>query len=243
MCTGWRGSGRWVSLEASPQLVPLQSFLPVERQLDLPIRKEGQVPVTNLRGEPKVVQHSHQVVLVHIVEEPFDVKHQGCTMKACPLHDLYVMHEGQTHIQHAGESLRAKLHCGDQVVSVDVVQHALGNGLLQELGQALQEGDWVVVFSHCIIIPPQFEDDHHQDTTPAGRVMPNEEACVGKGGDMFGDTQPSLLQYASSLSRKAWGHCRGHGLQALPQFLHQEQVERMGGGYHPGAVQHPPGPW
>src|ERR1700761_2854137 len=117
--------------------------------------------MTDLSREAKVVQHSCQAVLMHVVEEALNVEHDGCTMKPCPVCNLYIVHQGMACIQRAEEGLCAKLRCEDQVISVNVVQHVLGNDLLQELGQAFKQGDQMVVLSHCIIIPAQLGNNHH----------------------------------------------------------------------------------
>ena len=58
-----------------------------------------------------------------------------------PVRDMDIVHQGKAGIEGARECTRPQLHCGDKAISVNVIQHALGNGLLQEFGEALQEGN------------------------------------------------------------------------------------------------------
>ena len=109
-----------------------------------------------------------------IVEEPFDVKHQGTAFKPAPMCDVDIVHEGEACIKGAREGTHPKLRCGNKAVSVNVEQHVLGDSLFQEFEEALEEGDRAVVFSRCIIIPLRLWDNHDQGTTPLGWVVAHE---------------------------------------------------------------------
>ena len=142
---------------------------------------------------------SHKAIFMDIIEEPLDVKHQGTALEPAPMCNMDIVHEGEAGIKGAREGTCPELRCGNKAISINVKQHVLGDGLFQEFGEALKEGDRAVVFSHCIIISPRLQDNHDQGTTPLSRVVAHKETHIGKDGNVIFHTLPSLLQYAPRL--------------------------------------------
>ena len=191
----------------------------------MPIGKEGQGPATHAQGEAKVLKDCREAVLVHIVEEALNVKHEGSTVEAAAVRNMDVMEEGKAGVQSAGEGAGAKLGGGDEAVGVDVVEKAFGNGLLKELAEALQKRDGVVVFGRRVVIAPRFGDDNDQSGLPGGGVVTDPNAGVGESSEVVLGGRPSHLEDAPGLAREARGRRVGGLLEVALQLVRSEGVE------------------
>ena len=147
-------------------LVAERAHLSVEGEVDTAIRKEGQGPTTHARREAKIHKDCREAVLVHVVEEALDIEHEGSTVKATAVRDMDIMEEGEAGIQSARKGPCAKLGGGDEAMGVDVVQEALGDGLLEEFAKALQERDGAVVLGRRVVVAPRLRDDNDQGGLP-----------------------------------------------------------------------------
>ena len=125
--------------------------MPVEGEGDFLVQEKQVNPGLYSFRVAQVSQHPPQVEFVHIVKEAFDIKQQCSTLTFGPDGALHIMHEGESHVKGAGVCPDAKLSDWGELVLVNVVQQPLGHPLLDELGQALNQGDGPVVFGQCIV--------------------------------------------------------------------------------------------
>ena len=191
----------------------------------MPVREEGQGPAAHARGEAKVDKDGREAVLVHVVEEALDVKHEGSTVEPAAVGDVDIVQEGEAGVEGAGKGAGAKLGGGDEAVGIDVIEEALGDGLLKEFAEALQERNRAVVLSRRVVVAARLGNDNDQCSLPGGRVVSDPNTCVGEGCKVVLGRRPSHLEDAPGLAREARGRRVGGLLEVALQFVRGEGVE------------------
>ena len=157
---GGEDGGEWGPLRSANGLVAKGAHLAIEGQVYVAISEEEQGPSAQAGGEAKVHENGREAILVYVVEEALDVKHEGSAVQTTVVRNVNIVVEGEAGVQRAGEGVSTKLRGGDEAMCVDVVQEALGHSLLKEFAEAFQEGNGVVVLSGGVVVAPGFGDDN-----------------------------------------------------------------------------------
>ena len=76
------------------RLVAEGAHLAVEGKVDVAIREEGQGPAAQARGEAKVHEDGRKAILMHVVEEALNVKHEGGAVEAAAVGDVDIVAAG-----------------------------------------------------------------------------------------------------------------------------------------------------
>ena len=74
-----KDGGEGGALRGANWLIAKGTHLTIEGQVDMMIGEEGQGPIAHARRETKVDEDGCEAVLVHVVEEALNVKHEGST--------------------------------------------------------------------------------------------------------------------------------------------------------------------
>ena len=92
---GGKDRGEWGALRGADWLVTKGAHLAIEGQVDVTIGEERQGPATHAGGKAEVQEDGYKAILMHVVEEALDIKHEGSAVKAAAVRDMDIMEKGE----------------------------------------------------------------------------------------------------------------------------------------------------